>query len=105
MQVVGYDPRRHSEDVPQAGERLLEKLHSLVVFQVADVLAQDCVAALGEAESVFEFAAERQYLVQLDSEVDGLRDEPARASQHTFAALEGTNHGIVNAGPDVTVMK
>jgi hypothetical protein len=103
--VVGDGARRDAEEVLQAGERLLEELHGLEVFQVADVLAEDGVAALGQAEGVLQFAAEGEHLVQLDAEVDGLGDEAARAPQHAFAAFEGADDGIVHAGPDVAVVQ
>ena len=105
MQVVGDGARRDAEEVLQAGERLLEELHRLVVLQVADVLAEDGVAALGQAEGVLQLAAEGEDLVQFDAEVDGLGDEAARAAQDALAAFEGADDGIVDAGPDVAVVE
>ena len=88
MQIVGDGARRDAEDVLQAGQRFLEKLHGLEVFQIADVLAEDGVAALGEAEGVLQLAAEGQDLVQFDSQVDGLRNKAAGAAQYALATLE-----------------
>ena len=88
-----------------ARQRLLEELHGLVVFEVADMLAQDGVAALGQAEGVLQLAAKRKHFVQFDAEIDGLGDEAARAAQHAFAALEGAHDRIVDAGADVAVVQ
>ena len=60
MQIVRHGPRLHAEQLLQVGQRLLEKDQRLVILQVADVLAEDGVAPLGQAEGVLQLAAARQ---------------------------------------------
>ncbi len=66
MQIVSDGAWRDSEKLFQIGERLLEEQQRLVILQVADVLAEDAVASLGEAERVLEFGAAGENLLQLN---------------------------------------
>src|SRR5258707_20128 len=53
MEVVGDRSRLHAEQLLQIGEGLLEEQQRLVILEIADMLAQKSVTALGETESIF----------------------------------------------------
>jgi hypothetical protein len=65
MQIVGRHSRRNLEDVLHLRQRVFEEPHRLVVLQIADMLAQDRVSPLRQAEGVLQLAAESQHLLHL----------------------------------------
>ena len=73
MQIVGCRSRRYLEQVLHLGQRLLEELHRLVVFQVPDVLAQDRVSVLRQTKRILQLAAKREYFLDLHTQINGLR--------------------------------
>ena len=76
----------------------------LVVFQIADVLAENGIVALREAERALQLATERQISSNSIPRSMVLRRISARAAQHALAAFERADHGIVHTRLDVTVV-
>ena len=105
MQIVGNAFGGSLEEVLRLFERFFEELHGLVVFEVADMLAQDGVSVTGQAESVFQLCPDGENLFQLDAQIDGLRHEAAGTTQHALAPLEDADHRIVHSRGDVAVMQ
>ena len=105
VQVVRDGSRRHAKQLFQIGQRLFEEPQGFVILQVANVLAQDGVASLGEAEGVFQLAAAGQQLGRGAAQVESLRSITARPAQHALAAFESADHRIVGAHVDAAIMR
>ena len=105
MQIISRGARNDLENMFDVGKCLLEEPHRLVIFKVPDMLAQDRITPFGQAESVLQLPTEREHLFQFDSQIDGLRHEPAGAAQHTFLSLEGTNDRIIHSRGNVAVVQ
>ncbi len=52
VQVVGNRRWRDAEEAPQMGQRFAKQFQRFEVFQIADVLAQDSIPVLSQAERV-----------------------------------------------------
>ena len=105
MQVVGHRGGRHAKELLEVRECLFEEAQRLVILQVADVLAEDRVTALGKAEGVLQFAADGQQF--------GNGTPPGRAScggvaarspQQPLAAFEYPHHRVVRPHIDVAIV-
>src|SRR5215469_17838869 len=57
MKIVGDDLRAYFEDSLKMRDRLFEEFIALQIFQISEVLTQEGVLALGEADGVLQFAA------------------------------------------------
>src|ERR1700691_1158309 len=60
MQIISHGGGRDAEELLHSFQRFAVKDQRLVVFQVADMLAQKDVMVLGEAECALEFSAASQ---------------------------------------------
>jgi hypothetical protein len=76
MKIMGYRAWLNSKQLLQVGERLLEKYEGLEIFQIAYVLTQDGVSALRHAKRVLQLGATGKNLLQIDSEIDRVRNIP-----------------------------
>src|ERR1700733_4618732 len=86
MQIIRSYLWSNLEEVLHIGKRFLKKAHGFVVFKIADMLAEDRVTAFCEAKCVLQFPSKSQHLLHLDSQIDCLGHEPARAAQYAFAS-------------------
>jgi len=62
MQIVSHGGGRNAEELLHAVQRFAVEDQRFVVFEIADVLAQESVMILGEAERVLELGAASQNL-------------------------------------------
>ncbi len=108
MQVVGQQLGLDAEELLDMGDPVPKGLQGLVIFQVADVMAEEGVVLTGEAKGVFQLPASRQDGGGLPGQVHRVGGIAARAPQGNelglAAAGEGTHHGVVTAGVDVAVV-
>ncbi len=91
VQIIRNHPWCNPKEMLHSVERLLEKLHSLVVLKVSDVLAQNCVMTFSQTKGTLQFCTEGQRLSHLHSNIDRLGYKPSRTTQHPFAALKDAN--------------
>ena len=105
MQIAGDRARRDAEESLHVRQRLFEEFQRFEVFKIADVLAQDRVGALGEAERVLEFSADREKFVDRAPEFDRLRSVAAGAANQAFLAFERAQNGIVHTGLNAAIVQ
>src|SRR5258705_6188948 len=91
VQIVRDRAWLDAEELLQIRECLVKELQRLVIFQVTDVLAENCVTVLGQAEGVLQFSTAGHQLLKRNTQVDWVRHISTRAAQNAFAALEGAN--------------
>ena len=61
VQVVGNHLRRYPEQVLEVGDALFVSQESLIIIQIADMMAEEGVAVFGQAEGVLEFCPGGQH--------------------------------------------
>src|SRR5262249_26337582 len=105
VQIVSDGARFYAEELFEVRQRFLEESQRLVIFKIADMLAQDRVPALGEAQSVFQFRATGQDLVQFEVELNWVGCESPGAAQGAFASFEYPDHGIIDSHVDIAVVE
>ena len=105
MQIVRNRLRFYAKQFLQILQRLLKEDQRLEVLQVADMLAENRVASLRQAEGVFQFGSAGEDLLHRHAEIDRLRYIAARPPQHTLASLKGAYDGVIHAHVNVAVMK
>ena len=104
VQVVRDDGRLDLKDAPQVRRDLLEEVERHRALEVAQVLAEEGVPALGEAERALQLGARRQRSGPVALQNDRERDVPARPAQNAFPAGHDARDGVVAAGVNPPVM-
>jgi hypothetical protein len=100
VQVVGDHLGLDREQASEVPDPLGEGAEGLVVLQIADVMGDEGVAALGQAEGVLELGPAGQDVPrERPGQPERLGREPPRASQGQLAPPERPHHRVV--GPDV----
>ena len=105
MEVVSGDARLYAEQLLHLLQRFLEEPQSFVVFEIADMLAEQGVAAFGQAERVLQSGPAGQHFGHLGAQVDGQRRVASRTAQYSRLALEGAHHGVVGTHINVAIVK
>ena len=83
---------------------LMEETVALDILQIADVLAQEGVLALGETNRVLEFASHGQHRRLLVLQENRHWNKTARTSQLPGGTAHDSHDGIVTAQQDVAVV-
>jgi len=100
VQVVGDHLRLDREQAPEVPDPLGEGAVGLVVLEVADVVGEERVGPLGQAEGVLELGPAGQHVAgERPRQGERLGREPPRAPQGQLAPAEGAHHRVV--GPHV----
>ena len=73
MQVMCNSHRIDAVHGLEVLKALLEKLHGLIVFHVADMLARDCEPSLGQGKSILEIGAATNDLRPVIMQHEGIR--------------------------------
>ncbi|KAF5054784.1 hypothetical protein DSECCO2_384550 [anaerobic digester metagenome] len=93
------------QDVGQVGGDLPEKTVGFEVLEVADVLRDEGLLALRQAEGVLEQGARAEDDGPVLGQVHGRRGEAARPADELGRVAHGADHGVVAADEDVAVVQ
>ncbi len=104
VQIVGDGRGRDVEEATHALQRLLKKLQSLVIFQVAEVLAGQSEAGARETERVLQLGAAGQDLRLAAAQPDGPRSVAAGAPQQHGVAGDHADDRIVDPGVNAAIV-
>src|SRR5581483_3186540 len=104
MQVIGDATGRDFKDALEVRNHFVEEPVSFQVFEVADVLAQEGVTALREADRVFHFAAHGEDRWQFLSQENGHRHVSSRAPPLANPVTGAADHRIIAAQQNVSVV-
>src|ERR1700678_1781730 len=105
MQIIRSHARFYAKHVLHVFECLFKKAHRLVVLQVANMLAENRIPILRQAESVLQLTAERENLFHRYLQIDRLWHKPARAPENPLPTLKSANDRIINSRRNVPVMQ
>ena len=104
MKVIRDDGRPNFEDILKMIDRFLEEFVSLCVFEVANVLAQKCLVSLQHTNGAFQFSAHCKRGREFFLQKYGYGNKAAGTSQLPDLSPNMTNHRIVAAAQDLSVV-
>ena len=105
MQVMNHRLRSNLEGAHQVMERVLEKIQTGEIFQIAQVLALVSVTAACEGEHAFQMAADSKQRRGIHGQFDRQRHKSARAPNDLRRAIHKRLHRIVAALQNVAVVE
>ena len=105
MQIVSDRGGRDAEELLHTIQRFAIEDQRFVIFQIADVLAQERMMLLGEAKSALEFGAASQNLSHRKTQRHWMGCVAARTAQDALLAGEDARHRIVHASVNVAIVK
>ena len=105
MQVVRHRPRFNPEKLLQVRQRFLEEHQRLVILQIANVLTQNCVGALGQAKRVLQLGAAGQDLASGMPRSTGCGTYPRERRSTRSRPSSYAHHGIIGSHVDIAVVK
>ena len=104
VQIIGDDLRLDFKNAFEVLDGLVEEGITFDIFQIANVLAQERMLALGEADGVLKFASHGQHRREIVFEEDWNRDKPARTPQLSRDPARNPHHRIIAAEQDVAIV-
>ena len=77
------------------GDGIAEEIETLDVFEIADMLAQECEVAARQADRILQFSADRKNLREFFVQSNRRRHVASRPPYLSQPASRMTNHRIV----------
>lgn len=104
MLVAGYCSGCDFEQTRQVADDSAKRVIGGAVLQITDMLAQKCLASVGQADGIFQLRAYSQERRRLERESYGSRCIAPGAAVEKRAALKNADDGVVTAYVDGAVV-
>src|ERR1017187_9909357 len=104
MQVISNRHGTNPEETLHVPECLLKRLQRLEVLHVADMLAQNGIVFLRQAQRILQFASASENLLCRRTKVDGMGSIAAGPTQGSVAPFKGAHYRVVDSRLDSAVV-
>ncbi len=94
----------HLKNALEVLNSLAEEAVAFQIFQIADVLAEECFAAAKDANGVFQFTADGQNRLRFVFKGNRYGNKTAGTAQHLRLAGGDANDGIIAAAQDIAIV-
>src|SRR3989338_1490941 len=105
VHVVGNNCRLNPETVLEIFKCLFKKLYSLIILQISNMLAYDCIMPFCKCKSILQFSTASKNFWHFHSEFNRVGDISPCSSDDSFCIFIVSYNRIIHPHINVPVMK